>query len=304
MSVADISRRGLISGLGLLAVSTITAEGSLAEPAAALATAAAPLGPGANGTAVSGEARTIERFIRMRSSPDLSPVMWLYHGVLMGKLEGQLARPLVGVGGMSFTRAVRRAAGVYNWELDEVGYYLDLHSGEVLPQWLNPYTNKLVKPAHYRAPEHMQYSGDGVKSYDPVPPGADFRGEITTLAEVGGVVTMTEDLYVRIPGASATSSAAAAPDRVLASLGSFTAQAAALAAAPSRWVDCQMNYATMNSFARWLGMDGMAGVQNMRLSGAKRPASDLAAIPAWLRARIDAEHPTFLEVPRNWAGQH
>ena len=47
-------------------------------------------------------------------------------------------------------------------------------------------------------------------------------------------------------------------------------------------------------------MDDVTGVQDMRLAGRKMPLGSLAAIPAWLRERLSHDHPTFLDVPKDW----
>jgi hypothetical protein len=41
-------------------------------------------------------------------------------------------------------------------------------------------------------------------------------------------------------------------------------------------------------------MDGIPGVQSMRLASNKRRERDLAAVPVWLRERIAGDHPGFL----------
>ena len=79
---------------------------------------------------------------------------------------------------MSFTRALPRGDDAYDWELQECGYYLDLQSRAVLDTWVNPLNGKSVKPAH-------------------------FDGQIMTLAELGGLLAMTEDLYVNLPAMAA-----------------------------------------------------------------------------------------------------
>jgi hypothetical protein len=241
-----------------------------------------------------------DRFVRMRTAHDGKPVMWVYGGVLLAKPEGQVARPLVGVGGVSFTRAVQSSPGVYDWQLDEVGYYRDLETGAVLDHYVNPLNGKEVRPANYRAPLHLTYSASEVRARDKLPEGTEFTGRITRLAEVAGLAAMTEDLYVRTPSQAATDSRPARAARYLASLGTFTARAAELDNAGSRWIDCQLNYSTMNSFAPWLDMEGVPGVQNLRLAGRKCRLFEANAIPEWFRVRAMKDHPQFFDEPRSW----
>ncbi len=239
------------------------------------------------------------RYARLHWAPRGAWAGWIYAGVLLVKPEGQVARPLARIRGLSFSRAVPQPDGSLAHELDEVGYYCDLASGEPLDTLRNPFTDRDVKVAHYRSPQKMRFAGSSVLPGQPMPPGVEFRGEVTTLAEVAGMVSMTEDLYVRLPASAATETRPARPERFSASLATFTAPAATLANSQADWVDATMSYGTMNSFVGWLGMDGMAGVQNMRLSGVKRRPRDVAAsVAPDLLARIQRDHPTFLDVPR------
>lgn len=290
-----LTRRAALADLGGIAAATASSAFAAAQPARA---ATADSADGAHGAI---DAAQLERFIRMRTGPELAPIMFVYEGVLLGKPDGQLAQPLLRLAGVSFNRAIARGPGRYEWQLDECGYYRDLRSGEIVMDWTNPYTGAVVHPKHYRAPENMLYTVAGVQSADPLPPGVEFRGEITTLADSGGIVSMTEDLYVRVPGRAAAGDTAAKAPSVLASLGSFSCSSEALAKPGAHWIDCFMAYNTMNSFAGWLGMEGRPGVQNMRLAGRKHPATDFAAIPGWLRRRIASDHPSFFDVPRNWS---
>jgi hypothetical protein len=241
-----------------------------------------------------------DRLVRMRSSPDGQPVMWVYQGVLLLKLEGQVARPVTGVSGMSFTRAVEREPGVHDWQLDEVGYYTDLSTGAVLDTFVNPYTGSTVLPANYRSPQKLTYTGSLALSREPLPPGATYEGRITRLADVAGLAAMTEDLYVSIPAIPAANGRPTRAARMLSSLGSFSAAAADLDGTRAKWIDCQMSYSTMNSFAPWLQMDGTAGVQNIRLAGRKCRLFERDTIPPWLRARVERDHPQFFAEPLTW----
>ncbi len=239
------------------------------------------------------------RYVRLHWAPRGAWASWIYAGVLLVKPEGQVARPLVRIRGMSFSRAVLQPDGSLGHELDEVGYYCDLASGEPLDTLRNPFTDRDVKVAHYRSPQKLRFAGSSILPGQAMPPGGEFRGEVTTLAEVAGMVSMTEDLYVRLPASAATETRPARPERFSASLATFTAPAAKLADSRADWVDATLAYGTMNSFVGWLGMDGMAGVQNMRLSGVKRRPRDVAAsVAPDLLARIRRDHPTFLGVPR------
>jgi hypothetical protein len=279
-----ISRRAAVTLLGAGPL-TALAVGVAGGAHAAVSTAGA-------------DREALGRYVRMHWAADGVWLMWLYGGVLVVKPEGRVARPLVQVRGVSFSRALPQTDGSFVAELEEVGYYCDLTTGDPLTTLRNPFTERDVEVEHYRSPQRLRFSGTSFSPAQAMPPGVEFRGELTTLAEVGGVVAMTEDLYVRLPAAAAQGARPARPERFSASLATFTAPAASLAD-PKGWVASTLSYGTMNSFVRWLGMDGTPGVQNMRLAGAKRRATEMDAIAPDLRARIQRDHATFLDVPKN-----
>lgn len=293
MASDGCSRRRALTGIGLFAVGAATfVETAFAASAAAAA---------ANGD----DGAALERFVRLRSSPGHAPVIWVFDGVLLARPEGRIAQPLIRSSGVTLTQVTPRGPGVYDFRLEEIGYFRDLESGEVLERWTNPLTGREVRPRNYRTPESLELHADGPRN-GRMPPEIDFQGQLTTLAEVGGMVAMTEDLYVGIPAVAAlaaTAGEAARPARAaryLASLGTYTASLRDLQRPASEWVDCQLSYSTMNSFAEWLGMGDTPGMQSLRLAGRKLPHTALGAIPAWLRERIAREHADFLDLPAKW----
>ena len=289
MTNALLNRRRALLSLGLLA------GGYAGVPCAS---AGAPTAHPASGDA-------LERFVRLRSSPGHAPVMWVYDGVLLAKPEGHVAQPLLCSSGVTFSQVRPRDPGVYDFRLEEVGYFRDIASREVLERWVNPLTGREVRPRNYRTAEPLQLWPEGPRAPS-VPAEIEFHGALTTLAELAGMIAMTEDLYVRVPATAAVAATASAPardarpERFLASLGTYTASLRDLQRPPSEWVDCQLSYSTMNSFEPWLGMANVAGIQSLRLAGRKLPYTEIDAIPSWLRARIARDHPGFLDVTTQW----
>ncbi len=296
----SLSRREAL-GLGLLTTiggATLggMAPGVVGAAADAGVTGAAPAvlaplprraepGPGPEG---------LRRYLRMRLAPGLAPVMWIYSGVLLVKPEGEVARPVTRIEGLSYTWATARPDGSFDWGLEEIGYYCGLDTGRPLEEFVNPFTGARIRAVHYRSPQKLLFTPEGILSPQPLPPGGEFRGEITTLAEVGDTLAMTEDLYVKVPATPARDGKPARGARVFASLATFSCRRAELERTGDHWIDCDFTYATMNTISGWLGMDGIPGIQSMRLASNKRRERDLAAVPAWLRERIASDHPGFL----------
>ena len=274
------SRREMLAGLGLLSLAPAvrSAQASVQDSVASAHI----------------DDQTFDEFIRMRTAPDLAPVLWIYSGVFVIKPAGEVARPVARIEGLSRSQAKSRADGSWLWELDEAGYYCDPSSGRPTDKLNNPFTGKTVEPRHYRSPQTLIFSKQGITPARGLPQGVEFRGEITKLAEIAGTTALTEDLYVKLPGRAASGDSPARPARYAASLATFTARKAQFSRPRSEWIDCQFNYTTLNSFVEWLGMQGQEGVQDMRIVGIKCRIDETTGLPPWLLERVRTDHPDLL----------
>jgi hypothetical protein len=68
-----------------------------------------------------------------------------YKGYVMGVRPGEKVRDLFGFEGFGAVKLELMPDGSIRKILREVGLYTDLRSGEVLEEWLNPYTNEQVR---------------------------------------------------------------------------------------------------------------------------------------------------------------
>ena len=230
-------------------------------------------------------ARATDIFVRMRTrGPGLWGV-WAYSGVFIVKPEGELARKLCRIDGMSFNRATRLADGGWRYELEECGYWCDLASGRPISELVNPFTGKTVRPRPYRSPQVNQFRDMTITSLSTnLPVGLIYQGSIAAPIRVGETLFMTEDLFVKTPPMPPRG------PRVQTSMATFASPIAALRR--DGFVPADFTYNTMNSFVPWLEMDGMPGVQSMRLAG--RKAIDSRIVPEWLRTCVAADHLDFL----------
>ena len=91
-----------------------------------------------------------ETMARIAGNTDLSSTKhgW-YRGRIMGVAPGGAVRDLLGIKGMSSQR-LERLPDRPGWSLlqKEVGFFFDLASGEVLDDWVNPYTEERVEVMH------------------------------------------------------------------------------------------------------------------------------------------------------------
>lgn len=90
-----------------------------------------------------------------------------YKGTVRGVMPGRKNQKLCGFEGFSFARLQDNGNGTYNKLLREVGYYTDLETGEVLTEWLNPYTDELIKNVVHIANDPFNYV---ISAFFPKPP--------------------------------------------------------------------------------------------------------------------------------------
>ncbi len=308
--MAGIDRRAFFSRLGALGAVPF-ARAALAPDEATAADAKARASQPARARGLAGaapppmpsafeHASPAEVLVRMRCAPDGGWAMWLYSGALVLKPDGGTARTVMRVEGFSFNRAIRHADGTYEYELDETGYYCDPVTGQPLDAWTNPFTGRETRVVHYRSPQKLYFfDRTQVRPGVTLPPDAEFRGEITRLAEVAGVVACTEDLYAKLPARPASGDRPAAPVRVSTSLATHLASATDLAKPAGEWIESTLAYGTMNTPPAWVGMGDVPALQNMRLVGRKLRADAFDAIPAWLLERVRRDNPSILDVPKS-----
>ncbi len=161
-------RRTLLgSGLGMAAF----AAGGAAPAAAAVRKieGASLKGPYLDLTTPNGAMMTLARL-----SGDLSGKTrygW-YDGFVMAVAPGSAVRNLFGFKGMSCAKLLPLPDGGngYRKVLREVGYYYDLATGEIMEEWLNPFTEEKVKIVHIANDPFNQ------EIRDTLPPGPTFGG--------------------------------------------------------------------------------------------------------------------------------
>lgn len=71
-----------------------------------------------------------------------------YKGSVRSVIPNKKNQVLFGFEGFSYTRLVDNGDGTYKKLLREVGYYTDLKTGEVMDEYLNPFTNEKVRVVH------------------------------------------------------------------------------------------------------------------------------------------------------------
>ncbi len=286
-----ISRRDSFGfAAGFAASPALTASIASAASAAA-ATSKGPADPAARSAAVAALiADPLLTHVRMRGHPDGRRCFFAYHGTFYAQVSGQRTQPMFHIEGASSARMQRQADGSFLYSMREAGWFCDLKTHEPQAEAPNPLTGRLVKPRHYNSAQQSRLTRDGV---EPIiakrPPGLEYLGTIGTPTVDTDVIWSTEELLVKMPGATPE-----APTRVQTSLATFSTNLAELLVGPDAWVGCRLSYQTLGSFLPWMDMGDLTGVISWRLAG--RKSDQVEEIPASLRARIEREHPEVLTV--------
>lgn len=216
---------------------------------------------------------------------------WFYTGTVFGNRPGEATRPMLAVEGVSYSELETLPGGRYRYSLTEAGYYLDPESLTLEDRVLNPFTGKQYRPKHYLSSQVNIFSPDlSVKpDSDRLPPGLEYRGEITPLRVFGDRVWSAEDLFVRLP----LKGGQGEPEfRVQTSLATLSADRRDLLDPEQTFMDCQLNYQTLGTWYDWMGMGDAPGMISWRMVGTKCRAADL---PGYLAERIAGDHEGFFD---------
>lgn len=281
-----ISRRQSLT----LAVAAASAA-PLADALLAPALAASGKAAGRGGAGFDPSADPVLTHVRIRGHQDGRPVYFSYHGTFYAQVSGQRTVPLYRVIGASTARMQRQPDGAWLYTMREAGWFCDLASGEPVTEGINPLTGKPVKPRHYNSAQQSRFMPDATVApvLEKRPPGLEYVGTIGRPEADHDVVWTTEELLVKMPGATP-----GAPGRVQTSLATFSANRAELERSPEAFVGCRLNYQTLGSFLGWMEMGDATGVISWRLAG--RKTDKLDEVPTAVRARIEREHPEVFGV--------
>lgn len=258
-----------------------------------MATAGAALGSVAPGALLASNAKlpmdSLAAHVKMRCDLAGGRTYWFYTGTVFGNRLGDATRPMLGVEGVSYSILEALPNGSYRYSLTEAGYYLDPETGSLQERVVNPFTGEHYRPEHYLSSQVNIMAPDLSVTPDlkELPPGLEYRGEITPVRVFADRAWSAEDLFVRMP----LKSEEGQPDvRVQTSLATLSANRRDLVDPEQTFIDCQLNYQTLRSWYDWMGMGDQPGMISWRMVGTKCREADL---PAYLADRIARDHADF-----------
>lgn len=277
-----LSRRALITASGAAAATSLAPLPVLAgtgDPAALL-----PTTPEAG----------LRQFIRLFSGLTGSSV-FTNEGLIYGKIEGELPRPLFGFISVLEVRAREIEPGLWRSEQKEAMAVLDMRTRMPVATIANPYTGATNHALGYVSPLNVYYfdaSGSGFRARPK--PGQTSRLWRSTASDVW----VTESRYNYFPSSIQEDefpSAYAGPIRNSVDILTYRAQASDFANAQLSSVPVQLTMVSDTPWPLWMLMGKRPGTAIYHGSGQKyRRLRDLPAIS---QRAIDLAYPGFLDDP-------
>ena len=235
-------------------------------------------------------------YIAMRARLDGERIYMPYAGTIFGKVEGEVAIPLVAVQGFSWTTATRTGPDQFRLTSTEAGHFCDLETGEPLKVWRNPINNLDVPVKNYRSSQFTDIGPAGIVPVMNAMPGAQFTHSWGKPTIVDGTVWMHEDLIGTFRNKPKDTFADpleyVGPQLTATSLATWSARVEDLARFGDRFVPTMLSYQTMGNWRPFMRMGATPGIISWRMFGKK--AASIDGVPAVTLKRVLAEHPDFL----------
>lgn len=139
---------------------------------------------------------TLRTFMRMRGLGTRPVAIGYLEGIYNGVVDGALT-PLFGVASATFA-SYRDVDGEYEIRSAEIAYFTDLHTGDVLDSWKNPYTGEVVSVPVSRLPPTTSRIGANLRidSQAPPVPGVQVNQSVSPPQFMGREVWFTETIAV------------------------------------------------------------------------------------------------------------
>ena len=245
---------------------------------------------GASAEIPNGPEEILTAYRKMRFALHQRPLYWWIKATKYG-LRDDVLTPLYGMEVASIFKVEEDEQGFVGRSL-EIVYSTDLETGELLVEWENPYTGKMLPVQNVPiGPNRVRYTTDGPELPSSLP-GAKLEGQHETelWAESGGLWFRddTSAVVTQLDGRSAK------PFRVY----DWPTYHARLADVVNEDLDsapCTVSFQAVSTWQRWMGMGAAPGNLLSRGSGQKVAAFE--ELPESFRRLLSAQHPAIAENP-------
>ena len=269
------SRRQVITA----AAGVAAVIGSL-RPRSGLADAAVPGTPG----------EILNAYRKMRYALHNRPVFWWMKATKYGLVDDVLT-PLYGMEIASIFKVENDAEGFVGRSL-EIVYSTDLATGELLKEWQNPYTGKVLPIRNVPVgPNSVRYTLAGPELPTSLPGAKLDSKHVSGLwAESGGLWYRddTSAVVTQLDGRSAK------PFRVY-DWPTYHSQLADIADPAIDSAPCTVSFTAVSTWQRWMGMADAPG--NLMTRGAGQKVDRFDELPTTFRNLLAELHPVIADDP-------
>lgn len=230
-----------------------------------------------------------------------------YKGQVLGVRKDEKVRPLCGFEGFSFSRLIDNGDGVYKKVLREVGFYTDLRTGEVLEEFVNPYTQEKVKVVHIANdpfnfkigpffPKPPSYGGLNKEKTPDIPFRLPFQ-------EVGnGLVVLNSGIHLCYPSALQPDKwPRESPGKLnrVSEMFTYVIKKEELADDSITGLEYAGNWSRITPWLPWMLMDQAPGHINYScVMGSFKNMDD--ALSPQVKAYAQKHYPSYFEAPTEW----
>ncbi|MBD2104190.1 DUF1838 domain-containing protein [Leptolyngbya sp. FACHB-261] len=86
--------------------------------------------------------------VKVRGAIDETQVLTTWTGSLYALVPGEARKHLFNIVGMNVGRCIENQDGTWNFVSRELTYYTDIHTGEIVRNWQNPWTDEWLPVVH------------------------------------------------------------------------------------------------------------------------------------------------------------
>jgi len=228
-------------------------------------------------------------FMRLACSLDNRLIIWWMDGVRYGVVDAK-TKALFGMKVGMFHRFFRQADGNYTVAMFELTYYTDLHSGELLESFDNPYTGETNRVRHFRiGPElRLQTSTGLARPENPMV--KEYQAQLGPALIRGDHVWIPTDIQatIRCPKPTAPSI----------QLNHYTTAHGRLSDATNPKIMsalCEFNFQNIIKWEPFMNMGDHRGHMMSRAAG--RKLESVSELPADYRAIAERMHGKYMADP-------
>ena len=241
--------------------------------------------------ALIGPDNTLKAYQKMRFALDDKLVFWWMRATKYGLVDSEV-KPLYGMEIGNIAQVTQVDSVSFTAKTLEIVYATNEETGELLEEWLNPYTGAVRPMQHIPiGPNTLHHTIDGPELPTELP-----GAKLEATAEFGPMWFEGDSVWVRDDTAALVTQldGKSTPFRVY-DWPTYQSLVAEVQDPELQSARCNITFTAVSDWQRWMGMQGQPGNLLSRASGQK--TRDFAELPARFRRLLEENHPFIAENP-------